>query len=110
MISLRLRLHPRRHEGREVAARVSFERKVLGHQAHGVDARSSQRPGTRGWAPPGSAKRLPKSVATASISDGVDMRRLLVMGFTFGSVSGFGGSGGAGRGAATDEHGARPAA
>ena len=33
---LRLRLHPRRHEGRQVAGRVALEREVLGDQPHRV--------------------------------------------------------------------------
>ncbi len=50
---LRLRLHPRGHEGGEVARRVALEREVLGDQAHGVDAPSSPCRGTPGSAPPG---------------------------------------------------------
>ena len=36
---LRLRLHPRRDERREVAGRVALQREVLGDEAHGVDRR-----------------------------------------------------------------------
>ena len=70
--ALRLRLHPGRHEGRQVALRIAFEVQVLGDQPHRI---GRVHPGRRGTRATGRARS-----GTGSRTGLRQVSRLVVMG------------------------------